>query len=121
MHDTIRERFPRFKIRIYNDLLEGFQDIAFSKYDLMLIDCEIKGFKNFHGVKLVRSFNNKAAILVTCREHKKHEGMRAVLEGADNYYIIRKDYKDMLEKILCLTLKMKPPSELIRKYAIYSR
>ena len=98
-------------------MLSTFNNIVDKKCDLILIDCEVKGFQNFHAIELIKSYAPNVPIIVTCKNESRHIALRAVVDGADNYYIIRYDYQDMLHKILCISLKMQSPAELARKYA----
>jgi DNA-binding response OmpR family regulator len=115
--DTITEKYPGMKLVTFDSILSAFHEIVYSKYDLILIDCDIEGFKKFSGVKLIRAFNDKVPIIVTCTEDQKFIGLRSVVEGADNYYIIRYDYQRMLCRIIAISLKLISPIDYIRTYA----
>lgn len=115
--DVVKEKFPDVKLVTFDTILSAFHEIVYSEYDLVIIDCDIEGFQKFAGVKLIKSFNDKVPIIVTCTEENKFLGLRSVVEGADNYYIIRYNYKDMLSKIVAIALNLISPIDYITAFA----
>ncbi len=115
--DAITTRYPDMKLITFDNLLTAFHEIVHSQYDLILLDCDIDGLQKFGGIKLIKAFNDKVPIIVTCTQDKKFMGLRYVVEGADNYYIIRYDYQRMLCKIVAIALNLISPLEYIRATA----
>lgn len=116
LHKTIIEKFPNFKLVHFESLLDAFHEIVHSKYDLILIDSGVHGFNNFAAIKLVKAFNDNVPIIVTCKEEDKFSGLKSVVEGADNYYIIRYNYQVMLQRIISLTLNLTSSLDFLRYY-----
>jgi len=113
--ETIAEKHPEMKLVTFDCLISAFHEIVHSDYDLILVDCEIEGFQQFSCVKLIKAFNDHVPIIVTCTEEQKFIGLRSVVEGADNYYIIRYNYKQMLCKIIAISLNLIAPIDYIRQ------
>ncbi len=112
--DSIREKYPDMKLVTFDNLHSAFHEVVHSEYDLVLLDCEIEGLQKFGGIKLFKSFNDKVPIITTCTPEQRFAGLRSVVEGADNYYIIRYDYQRMLCKIVAISLHLISPLDAIR-------
>jgi CheY-like chemotaxis protein len=116
LSEYINQNFCDAKIIAHEGLISAFKDITLTKYDLIFIDCNSEGFENFVAIKLIKAFNDKVPIIVTCNEENKFLGLKSVIEGADNYFIIRKNYSRMLYKIASISLKLHNSIDYIQKF-----
>ncbi len=116
LYRSIRDNFPDFRITTYTNVLDAFSEIVYADYDLVLLDCDVQGYENNNGIRLIKSFKESVPIIVTCKEENKFMGLRSVVEGADNYYVIRYDYQRMLCKIISVSLNLTSIVDTIRDF-----
>jgi DNA-binding NarL/FixJ family response regulator len=118
LHNAISRKFPNFNLVYFESILDAFHEIVHSKCDLLIIDSGVQGFESFAAIKLVKAFNDNVPIIVTCTEKNKFTGLKSVVEGADNYYIIRYNYVNMLERIISLTLNLVSTVDFLRNHEV---
>jgi DNA-binding response OmpR family regulator len=116
LYKTISEKFPNFKLVHFESILDAFHEIVHSEYDLLLIDSGVQGFESFSAINLVKAFNDNVPIVVTCTEEAKFTGLKSVVQGANNYFIIRHNYASMLQRIISLTLNLTSTLDFLRYY-----